>query len=48
MPKPSTFISGLPCSSSTLLAAILRQTARFHAAMTSRGDSLFTVAMTRG
>ncbi|MEG4240263.1 sulfotransferase [Microcoleus sp. Pol14C6] len=29
------FISGLPRSGSTLLAALLRQNPRFHAAMTS-------------
>ena len=35
------FISGLPRSGSTLLAAILRQNPRFHAAMTSPVASLF-------
>jgi sulfotransferase len=36
------FISGLPRSGSTLLAAILRQNPRFHAAMTSPVGSLYT------
>ena len=36
------FISGLPRSGSTLLAAILRQNPRFHAAMTSPVGSLFS------
>jgi sulfotransferase len=36
------FISGLPRSGSTLLAAILRQNPRFHAGMTSPVGSLFT------
>jgi len=35
MPQKTHFISGLPRSGSTLLAAILRQNPRFHAAMTS-------------
>ena len=35
------FISGLPRSGSTLLAAILRQNPRFHAAMTSPVSTLF-------
>jgi sulfotransferase len=35
MPQKAHFISGLPRSGSTLLAAILRQNPRFHAAMTS-------------
>jgi sulfotransferase len=35
------FISGLPRSGSTLLAAILRQNPRFHAGMTSPVGSLF-------
>jgi sulfotransferase len=35
MPQKIHFISGLPRSGSTLLAAILRQNPRFHAAMTS-------------
>ena len=35
------FISGLPRSGSTLLAAILRQNPRFHAAMSSPVGSLF-------
>ncbi|MGB3267510.1 MAG: sulfotransferase [Microcoleus sp.] len=34
------FISGLPRSGSTLLAALLRQNPRFHSAMTSRVGSL--------
>ncbi len=36
------FISGLPRSGSTLLAALLRQNPRFHAGMTSPVGSLFT------
>jgi sulfotransferase len=36
------FISGLPRSGSTLLAAILRQNPRFHAGMSSPVGSLFT------
>lgn len=39
------FISGLPRSGSTLLAAILRQNPRFHAGMTSPVGSLFTGAL---
>jgi len=35
MPQEAHFISGLPRSGSTLLAAILRQNPRFHAAMAS-------------
>ena len=35
------FISGLPRSGSTLLAAILRQNPRFHAGMSSPVGSLF-------
>ncbi len=35
------FISGLPRSGSTLLAAILRQNPRFHAAMTSPVSTIF-------
>lgn len=45
------FISGLPRSGSTLLAGILRQNPRFHAAMTSPVGALFSVmlnAMGRG
>lgn len=45
------FISGLPRSGSTLLAGILRQNPRFHAAMTSPVGALFSVmlnAMSRG
>lgn len=45
------FIAGLPRSGSTLLAAILRQNPRFHAAMTSPVGTLFSVmlsAMGRG
>jgi sulfotransferase len=45
------FISGLPRSGSTLLAGILRQNPRFHAAMTSPVGTLFSVmlnAMSRG
>lgn len=45
------FISGLPRSGSTLLAGILRQNPRFHAAMTSPVGALFGVmlnAMGRG
>lgn len=40
--KKIHFISGLPRSGSTLLAAVLRQNPRFHAAMTSPVGSLFT------
>jgi sulfotransferase len=40
--KTFHFISGLPRSGSTLLAAILRQNPRIHAAMTSPVGSLFT------
>ncbi|HET6631918.1 MAG TPA: sulfotransferase [Rhodanobacteraceae bacterium] len=36
------FISGLPRSGSTLLAALLRQNPRFHASMTSPVGTLFT------
>ena len=36
------FISGLPRSGSTLLAALLRQNPRFHAGMTSPVGALFT------
>jgi len=39
------FISGLPRSGSTLLAAILRQNPRFHAGMTSPVGSLFNGAL---
>jgi sulfotransferase len=39
------FISGLPRSGSTLLAAILRQNPRFHAGMTSPVGSLFTALL---
>jgi sulfotransferase len=45
------FISGLPRAGSTLLAGILRQNPRFHAAMTSPVGALFSVmlnAMSRG
>lgn len=42
MPNRIHFISGLPRSGSTLLAAILRQNPRFHAAMTSPVGSLFS------
>jgi sulfotransferase len=42
MPKTYHFISGLPRSGSTVLAAILRQNPRIHAAMTSPVGSLFT------
>lgn len=42
MPKTLHFISGLPRSGSTLLAAILRQNPRIHAAMTSPVGSLFS------
>lgn len=51
MDKKIHFISGLPRSGSTLLAAILRQNPRFHAAMTSPVGSLFTTllnVMSRG
>ena len=39
------FISGLPRSGSTLLAALLRQNPRFHAGMTSPVGALFTGAL---
>ncbi len=42
MAKTYHFISGLPRSGSTLLAAILKQNPRIHAAMTSPVGSLFT------
>ena len=42
MSKTFHFISGLPRSGSTLLAAILRQNPRLHATMTSPVGSLFT------
>jgi sulfotransferase len=41
MPHRYHFISGLPRSGSTLLAAILRQNPRFHAGMTSPVGGLF-------
>ncbi len=40
------FISGLPRSGSTLLAAILRQNPRFHAAMTSPIGPVFNACLT--
>jgi sulfotransferase len=46
MSKTFHFISGLPRSGSTLLAAILRQNPRIHAAMTSPVGSLFTALHT--
>lgn len=46
VPKKFHFISGLPRSGSTLLAAILRQNPRVHAAMTSPVGSLFTALHT--
>ena len=45
MTAPIHFISGLPRSGSTLLAAILRQNPRFHAGMSSSLLPLFTAAM---
>lgn len=39
------FISGLPRSGSTLLAALLRQNPRFHASMTSPVGSLFNAVL---
>ena len=45
MPKPINFISGLPRSGSTLLAAILRQNPRIHAAMTSPVGQVFGAAL---
>lgn len=42
MPQRLHFISGLPRSGSTLLAALLRQNPRFHAGMTSPVGSLFS------
>lgn len=42
MSRTFHFISGLPRSGSTLLAAILRQNPRFHAGMTSPVGSLFS------
>ncbi len=41
MPETFHFISGLPRSGSTMLAAILRQNPRFHAGMSSPVASLF-------
>jgi len=46
MPANLHFISGLPRSGSTLLAAILRQNPRFHAAMTSPVGQVFGAALT--
>ena len=46
MPTALHFISGLPRSGSTLLAAILRQNTRFHAAMTSPVGHVFNAALT--
>lgn len=40
------FISGLPRAGSTLLAAILRQNPRFHAAMTSPVGAVFNACLT--
>jgi sulfotransferase len=42
MDRTVHFISGLPRSGSTLLAALLRQNPRFHAGMTSPVGALFT------
>ena len=41
MPLKMHFISGLPRSGSTLLAAILRQNPRFHAAMSGPLQTMF-------
>jgi len=41
------FISGLPRSGSTLLAALLRQNPRFHAGMTSPVGALFSTLLTQ-
>ena len=46
MPKSINFISGLPRSGSTLLAAVLRQNPRIHAAMTSPVGQVFGAALT--
>jgi len=46
-PQRFHFISGLPRSGSTLLAAILRQNPRFHAGMTSPVGSFFNAMMTQ-
>jgi sulfotransferase len=43
--KAVHFISGLPRSGSTLLAAILRQNPRFHAGISSPLNGIFTAAM---
>ena len=44
-PRQYHFISGLPRSGSTLLAAILRQNPRFHAGMTSPLGSFFNAVL---
>ena len=44
-PRTFHFISGLPRSGSTLLAALLKQNPRFHASMTSGLGSLVGGAM---
>jgi sulfotransferase len=41
------FISGLPRSGSTLLAAILRQNPRFHSGMSSPVGALFIALQAR-
>ncbi|MBD1887522.1 sulfotransferase [Microcoleus vaginatus] len=48
MPQKAHFISGLPRSGSTLLAAILRQNPRFHASMTSPVGGLVEPLKTQG
>lgn len=45
MPQTLHFISGLPRAGSTLLAAILRQNPRLHAAMTSPVGHVFNAAL---
>lgn len=48
LPNPKIhFISGLPRSGSTLLAALLRQNPRFHAGMTSPVGALFNSLLTQ-
>ncbi len=45
MARQIHFISGLPRSGSTLLSAILRQNPKFHAAMSSPVNALFSAAL---
>lgn len=45
MPQTIHFISGLPRAGSTLLAALLKQNPRFHAAMSGPAANLFTALL---